>query len=136
MEKQGFIQKHKALPVFTFNERSYPNYKMNYITLHGKIIKDAAKTLVNNGGVETPLVTFSFQDSGTPYQKNEPMFIEVHFMKDVAMHILPFLKKGKEVEVFGCLRMKNHVTPSGEKKQKYFISAEYIILSGTTQRKE
>lgn len=107
---------------------------MNYITLHGKIAKDAETTLINNQGTETPLVYFSFQDSGTPYQKNEPMFIEVHFMKEAAMHILPFLKKGKEVEIFGCLRFKNFTTTTGKVGQKYYISADYIILSGSTAR--
>ncbi|WP_178842332.1 single-stranded DNA-binding protein [uncultured Treponema sp.] len=107
---------------------------MNYISLHGRIAKDATTTLINNGGIETPLVSFSFQDSGTPYQKNEPMFIEVHFMKEAAMHILPYLKKGKEVEIFGCLRLKNFITSSGIKSQKYFISADYIILTGNSAR--
>ncbi len=109
---------------------------MNYITLHGKIVKDASTTLVNNGGIETPLVTFSFQDSGTPYQKSEPMFIEVHFMKEAAMHILPFLKKGKEVEIFGCLRFKSFVTSTGKTGQKYYVSADYIILSGFSTKQE
>lgn len=121
---------------FIFNKRSFTNNKMNSITLHGRIAKDATTTLINNGGIETPLVTFSFQDSGTPYQKNEPMFIEVHFMKDVAMHILPFLKKGKEVDIYGCLRFKNYVTANGESKQKYFVSADYIILCGNNTRKD
>lgn len=134
METQGFIQKYIALPEPYFIKRSITNYKMNYITLHGKIVKDATTTLVNNGGVETPLVSFSFQDSGTPYQKNEPMFIEVHFMKEAAMHILPYLKKGKEVEIFGCLRFKSFITTTGTKGHKYFISADYIILSGSSAR--
>lgn len=103
---------------------------MNSITLHGKILKDAESMLVNNGGIETPLVTFSFVDNGLPYQKNEPMFIEVHFMKEAAMHILKFLKKGKEVIVTGCLRSKSFTTKAGEQKLKYFISADYVILTG------
>lgn len=103
---------------------------MNSITLHGKLAKDAAVTLVNSCGAETPLVTFSFIDGGLPYQKSEPMFIEVHFMKEAAMHIFGFLKKGKEVMVTGCLRSKNYVTQGGERKQKYFISADYIVLTG------
>lgn len=107
---------------------------MNYIALHGKVAKDATSALVNNSGTETPLVSFSFQDSGLPYQKNEPMFIEVHFMKEAAVHILPFLKKGKEVEIFGCLRFKNFTTTSGIKGQKYYIQADYIILTGNSAR--
>lgn len=134
MEKQGFIQKYKALPAINITKRGNTGFKMNYITLHGKIAKDAETTLINNQGTETPLVYFSFQDSGTPYQKNEPMFIEVHFMKEAAMHILPFLKKGKEVEIFGCLRFKNFTTTAGKVGQKYYISADYIILSGSAAR--
>ena len=107
---------------------------MNYIALTGKIIKDATSTLVTNCGIETPLVSFLFLDSGTPNQKTEPMPIEVHFMKEVAMHLLPFLKKNKEVQIYGCLRYKNFTTSSGIKGQKYYISADYILLSGNSIR--
>lgn len=103
---------------------------MNSIALHGKVIKDAKVALVNNNGIETPLVSFTFFDGGLPYQKSEPMFIEVHFMKEAAMHIFNFLKKGKEIAVFGCLRSKNYTTRNGEQKQKYYISADYIMLTG------
>ncbi|WP_443739129.1 single-stranded DNA-binding protein [Treponema sp.] len=109
---------------------------MNSITLHGKIVRDAESILVDNSGIQTPLVTFSFVDNGLPYQKNEPMFIEVHFMKEAAMHIFRFLKKGKEVIVTGCLRSKSFVTKEGEQKQKYFISADYVILTGSSTRRE
>ena len=68
---------------------------MNHITINGTIVKDATKALVNNVGTETPVVTFTLMDSGVPYQKNEPMFIEVHFMQEVAMHIFPYLIKMK-----------------------------------------
>lgn len=136
MEKQSLIQKYKFLLNFNLNKRSYSNFKMNYITLHGKIAKNANKTLINSGGVETPLVSFTVQDSGLPYQKSEPMFIEVHFMKEAAVHILPFLKKGKEVEIFGCLRFKTFTMSSGSKGQKYYIQADYIILSGNSARQD
>ena len=109
---------------------------MNSITLHGHVAKDAVVNLVNNGGVETPLVTFSFIDMGLPYQKNEPMFIEVHFMKEAAMHILKYLLKGKEIVVTGCLRSKNYITQNGEQKQKYYISADYIMLTGVAPKKD
>ena len=102
---------------------------MNSTTLHGRLAKDAAVTLVNSCGVETPLVTFSFIDGGLPYQKSEPMFIDVHFMKEAAMRIFDFLKKGKEVVVSGCLRSKNYVTQAGEKKQKYYVSADYVMFT-------
>ncbi len=108
---------------------------MNTITLHGKVVKDAESILVNNEGIETPLVVFSFVDNGTPYQKNkDPMFIEVHFMKEAAMHIFKYLKKGKEVIVLGCLRMKSYTTKEGEPRQKYYISADSITFTGTSSR--
>lgn len=136
MEKQSLIQKYKFLPNFNFTKRSNSNFKMNYITLHGKIAKDATTTLVNNGGAETPLVSFTIQDSGLPYQKSEAMFIEVHFMKEAAVHILPFLKKGKEIDIFGCLRFKTFTMSSGSKGQKYYIQADYIILTGNSVRQK
>lgn len=101
---------------------------MNQLTLHGTIAKDANSTLVNNVGTETPLVTFTVMDSGLPYQKKEPMFIEVHFMAEAAMHIFPYLVKGKKVDIFGHLKSKNYETQSGVLKQKFYISADYVIF--------
>lgn len=101
---------------------------MNHITINGTIVKDATKALVNNVGTETPVVTFTLMDSGVPYQKNEPMFIEVHFMQEVAMHIFPYLIKGKKVDVFGHLSFKNYTTKNGISKQKIFINADYVIF--------
>jgi single-stranded DNA-binding protein len=109
---------------------------MNSITLQGHVAKDAVVNLVKNNGIETPLVTFSFIDMGLPYQKNEPMYIEVHFMKEAAMHIVKYLRKGKEITVMGCLRSKIYITQSGEQKQKYFVSADFITLSGAAPKKD
>lgn len=101
---------------------------MNQICLNGTITKDAETTLVNNVGVETPLVTFTVMDTGTPYSKKEPMYIEVHFMEEAAMHIYPYLVKGKKVDVYGHLKSKNYKTTNGLLKQKFFISADYVIF--------
>lgn len=103
---------------------------MNQITLTGYIIEDAKKVLINENGIEQPLVTFSFMDKGKPYTKSEPMFIDVHFMKEVCMTVYPYLKKGKEITVFGFLKSKNYKTQDGRQKQKYYICAEYISLAG------
>ena len=109
---------------------------MNSVCIEGKITKEASKVLVNNDGTETLLVTFTMLDTGLPYQKSSPMFIEVHFMKEAAFSIFPYLKKGKEILVFGCLRSKDFVTTSGEAKQKYFISVDLIKLEGSSNKKE
>ena len=109
---------------------------MNSVCIEGKITKDATKVLVSNEGAETFLVTFTMLDTGLPYQKSSPMFIEVHFMKEAAFSIFPYLKKGKEILVFGCLRSKDFVTSSGEAKQKYFVSADYIKLEGNAIKKD
>lgn len=101
---------------------------MNYLTIFGTIAKDAKKTLLTNEGKETPLVSFTVIDAGFPYQKNEPMFIEVHFMQEPAMRIFPFLTKGKKVNVFGHLKSKNFTTQSGISKQKFYINADYVIF--------
>lgn len=109
---------------------------MNSITLIGHVVKDAEVVLINNSGIETPLVTFSFIDTGLPYQKSDPMFIEIHFLEEAAMHIFKYLKRGKEVTITGFLRSKTYVTKLGETKQKYYIQAKYIILNGQPPRKE
>lgn len=109
---------------------------MNNICIEGKITKEATKALVTNDGIETMLVTFTMIDTGTPYQKSSPMFIEVHFMKEAAYSIFEYLKKGKEIVVFGCLRSKDYITKSGEVKQKYFISADGIRLVGNSIKKD
>ncbi len=103
---------------------------MNQLTIHGTLAKDAIKALINIGGQETPIVTFTIMDSGVPYQKSEPMFIEVHFKEEAAMHIFPYLTKGKKVDVFGHLSSKNYKTQNGIFKQKFFINANYVIFPG------
>lgn len=118
-----------------FDKRRFANTKMNTFDVIGKVNKDATSVLVKDNGVEIPLVSFTIMDTGLPYTKSEPMFIEVNFMREPAMHLLPYLKKGKEVAIRGCLRSKNYETRAGEKKQKYYINAEYIILTGQ-QKKE
>ena len=106
---------------------------MNSFSSIGYIIRDAESSLIiDDNGIEKPLVSFPFMDKGTPYQKSEPMFIDVHFMKDAAMNIFPYLKKDREVTIFGCLRCKSYTTKNGEKKQKYFISADYVMLNNVT----
>ncbi len=102
---------------------------MNHYSAIGNVMSDAESILVNDDGYEKPLVTFSFMDKGTPYQKSEPMFIDVHFMKEAAMSILPYLVKGREVTIYGCLRSKKYVTKRGDQKQKYYISADYVMLN-------
>ncbi len=102
---------------------------MNHYSAIGNVMSDAECILVNDDGNEKPLVTFSFMDKGTPYQKSEPMFIDVHFMKEAAMTILPYLVKGREVTIHGCLRSKRYVTRKGEQRQKYYISADYVMLN-------
>lgn len=101
---------------------------MNSITVHGKLVSDAQRFLVETAAGQTPLVTFNLLDSGLPYQKGEPLVIEVHFMKEVASHIYEYLKKDKEIVVMGFLRQKNYETSSKVEKSKYYISAEYVTL--------
>lgn len=107
---------------------------MNSITLHGNIIRDASVNLININGSEIPKVSFSFIDFGLPYQKNEPMCIDVEFIKEAAMHIYEYLKKGKEVVVTGCLRCKIYTTQQGLEKQKYYIQADYIVITGIPEK--
>lgn len=100
---------------------------MNSVTMHGKLVSDAEKILVQTSGGETPLITFPMVDTGLPYQKSDPLIIEVHFIKEVANHIVDHLKKNKEVVVSGYLRQKKYIL-NGDLKTKIFISAEYVTL--------
>ncbi len=101
---------------------------MNSITLHGKLTDDAHRFLVATSAGQTTLVTFNVLDSGLPYQKSEPLIIEVHFLKEVAGHIFDYLKKDKEVVICGFLRQKNYETSENVARSKYYISAEYVTL--------
>lgn len=100
---------------------------MNSLNIIGKLTEDA-KIIFPQKKDQNPLVSFSIMDSGLPYQKTEPMVIEVHFFKEVAEHIYEYLKKDKEVYVNGYLRQKNYKTMNGNYRTKYYISAEFITL--------
>lgn len=101
---------------------------MNSLTIHGKITEDANIVLVKTLSGEKSMVVFNLLDSGLPYQKSEPMIIEVHFMEEAASHIFEYLKKNKEVFAIGHLRQKNYTTSQGEYKSKFFVSAKYVGL--------
>ena len=69
---------------------------MNVITMHGRLGRDAESFQVKSkDGNEGTMVSFILIDYGLPNQKGEPMSIEVHFMKDIALSILPSLVKEK-----------------------------------------
>ena len=92
MEKQGGV---KGV-LLVFHAHSNKNNikelnKLNSITLHGKLVSDAQIFLVKTSAGEIPLVTFNAQDDGLPYQKSEPLIIEVHFLKAAASHILSLI---------------------------------------------
>lgn len=104
---------------------------MNVITMHGRLGRDAESFQVKSkDGNEGTMVSFILIDYGLPNQKGEPMSIEVHFMKDIALSILPSLVKGKEVVVTGFLTEKDYVTRSGEAKSKKYISASIVEFTG------
>ncbi len=110
---------------------------MNVITMHGRLGRDAESFQVKSkDGNEGTMVSFILIDYGLPNQKGEPMSIEVHFMKDVALSILPNLVKGKEVIVNGFLAEKNYVTKAGEAKSKKYISASIVQFVGKPLEKE
>ena len=131
MEKQGGV---KGV-LLVFHAHSNKNNikelnKLNSITLHGKLVSDAQIFLVKTSAGEIPLVTFNAQDDGLPYQKSEPLIIEVHFLKAAASHIFDYLKKDKEIVVSGFLRQKKYETLENpnQERSKYYISAEYVTL--------
>lgn len=109
---------------------------MNYLHIVGKVNRDAISTLVDNNGVQTPLVSFILMDTGMPYTKSDPLFIQVDFMREPAMHLFPYLKKGKDVVVWGILKSRSYRTRAGEKKQKYYVAADVIVLTGGQHQKE
>ena len=105
---------------------------MNRVTMHGRLADDAKSFLVNTGEKEMPMLSFSLLDYGTPHQKNVPLIIEVHFMKDIGEKLLPDLVKGKEVVVDGFLTRKDYVTRSGIEKSKLYISASIVEFTGSS----
>ncbi len=97
---------------------------MNDITIIGTVENDAKLTLVKSTLKEKPICIFKMKDKGMPYQRSEPMIIEVRFMKDgAASHISQYIKKDKELLVHGYLKLD-------PKRNFFYISAEYIQFTG------
>lgn len=101
---------------------------MNSVSIHGIITSDAEKILIKTNTGETPLIIFTLCDLGLPYQKKEPLSIEVHFLKEAANHIFDYLKKDKEVIVSGFLKQRVYQTAAGETRSKLYISADFVTL--------
>ncbi len=100
---------------------------MTNITIFGKVSQDATAVLLKDGLNEVPMISFQVLDSGKPFSKCEPVFLEVHFMKEAAMSIKNYLVVNKPVNVIGTLKYKKYRT-NGILKGKYYVDADYIEL--------
>lgn len=103
---------------------------VNNFSVVGVLQEDAKKYLVQTANGEKALVVFFVIDKGMPYQRREDMIIEVNFIEEAAIHILPYLKKGKEVVVFGFLTEKISKNSVGRVIQKKYVSAKSVQLVG------
>ena len=102
---------------------------MNAIILHGKVTKAAELKLVYIGNEPATVAVFTVVDIGLPYQKGEPLFLQVNYKKEAANFIFKHLVENKEVLIRGILRQKFiKDDDSGEKKIRYFILAEDVVL--------
>ena len=105
---------------------------MNRVTIVGKVVNNAEIILINSpSGKQMPLVKFQVCDMGLPYQKSEPMTIEVQFMKEAASHIYEYLTKDKEVCIDGFLHEKKL---SVRQVSKYYVIADYVTLLPLTKK--
>lgn len=101
---------------------------MNSTVISGILKDNGRKILVNTNHGEKAMVYFNIVDKGMPYKKQE-MSIEVNSLEESALHILPYLRSGKEVIVFGVLMQKKFLH-AGKETEKYYISAKLIQLVG------
>lgn len=109
---------------------------MNNITMHGRLARDAESFPIKTGIGEGTLISFQLLDYGLPNQKSEPMMMEVHFVKDIGVSILPNLVKGKEVIVNGFMAEKKYVTSAGDSRSKKYISASIVQFVGKSDEKD
>ena len=61
---------------------------MNRITVLGNLCADAEKFDVETRNGNSSYVSFFVADYGTPTKKGDPLTLEVHFSKDVALKLL------------------------------------------------
>lgn len=102
---------------------------MNSITLHGKVVKGATMHLVTIGNEPTPVAVFTVCDIGLPYQKAEPLFIQVNYKKEAASLINKYLVEDKEVLIHGVLRQKFlKDEKTDETKVHYYVLADMVEL--------
>lgn len=111
---------------------------MNSVVMHGVIARDAECYEVDTDYGKKNLISFVVSDFGTPGKKGDSSFtIEVHFLKDVAKTLQPYLVKGKEIIIYGDLCCKEIVTRNGDTRFKFYISAVAVELTGKApQQKE
>ncbi|MBD5448060.1 MAG: single-stranded DNA-binding protein [Treponema sp.] len=102
---------------------------MNVIILHGKVTKAAEMRLVYIEKEPVPVAVFTVVDIGLPYQRGEPLFIQVNYRKEAASLIFKYLTENKEVLIHGILRQKFiREESSGTKQIRYFILADMVEL--------
>lgn len=108
---------------------------MNDITMLGRLAEDAKSFTVKTEEGEALLISFRLLDYGTPgqksqNQKNGPLKMEVHFLKEIGSKLLQDLVKDKEVLVHGFLARKDYVTKNGDERSKVYLSASILEFTG------
>ncbi len=102
---------------------------MNAIILHGKVTKAAKMSLIYIEKKPVLVAVFTVADIGLPYQRSDPLFIQVNYRKEAASLIFGYLVENKEVLVHGILRQKFvRDEASGTKQIRYFILADMVEL--------
>ena len=114
---------------------------MNDITILGRLAEDAKGFTVKTEEGESLLISFRLLDYGTPGQKNQiqkngPLSMEVHFLREPGSKLLTDLVKDKEVLVHGFMVRKDYVTKNGDERSKIYISALVVQFTGCNENKE
>lgn len=100
----------------------------NLITLSGRATKDPEfKSLTNKNGDPNNLLTFNIANNSA-HNKDEAIFIKVDYWGRSAVPLSEFIRKGTSLIVTGKLVEDSWIDKDGNKKSKFKIVANEIIL--------
>lgn len=96
---------------------------INNITLVGRWSRDPEHIQANNG---TDILNASLAVSD-PYDKDNPLFVDVKAFKKVALNTQQYTKKGSKVGIVGKL-VQERWEKDGQKRSKHVVIAQQIAF--------
>lgn len=103
---------------------------VNTITLTGRLVRDAELKSKNGYDVLEFTIASNYAVKRNDEWKEEANFIDCRIFGKRAPKMAQYMPKGKQVTISGELRQQRWTTDAGDKKSRFVVMVENIVLTG------